>query len=132
MMYHVILDPARETLIKLMPEGGIAPLGEKRELVEFDDISRNLVAMFHTTELDAIFCVPNQIVRAEIHGKLLDEDRKVSVPSRNGSRIIQIGSEPLLSSTPKIRNHEKDFVVIGGEILRAFGEMKVALGEERV
>jgi hypothetical protein len=51
MMYHVILDPARETLIKLMPEGRIAPLGEKRKLVEFNDISRNLVAMFHATEL---------------------------------------------------------------------------------
>jgi hypothetical protein len=88
--------------------------------------------MFHATEPDAIFCVPNWIVRAEIHGKLLDKDRKVSVPSRNGSRIVQIGSEPLLSSSPKIRNHEKDFVVIGGEILCAFGKMKVALGEERI
>jgi hypothetical protein len=38
----------------------------------------------------------------------------------------------LLSSTPKIRNHEKDFVVIGGEILRAFGEMKIVLGEEQI
>jgi hypothetical protein len=131
-MYHIILDPAREALIKLMPEGGIAPLGEKRELVEFDDISRNPVAMFHVTEPDAIFCVPNQIVQAEIHGKLLDEDRKVSVPGRIGSRIVQIGSEPLLSSSPKIRNYEKDFVVIGGEILRALGEMKVALGEEQI
>jgi hypothetical protein len=101
-------------------------------LVEFDVISRDPVTMFHATEPDAIFCVPNQIVRAEVHGKLLDEDWKVSVPSRNGSRIIQIGSEPLLSSTPKIRNHEKDFVVISGEILRAFSEMKVALGEEQI
>jgi hypothetical protein len=87
-MYHVILDPARKTLVKLVPEGRIAPLGEKRELVEFDDISRNTVAMFHATEPDAIFRVPNRIVRTEIHGKLLDEDRKVSVPSRNGRRIV--------------------------------------------
>jgi hypothetical protein len=88
--------------------------------------------MFHVTEPDAIFCVPNRIVQAEIHGKLLDEDRKVSVPSWNGGQIVQIRSKSLLSSSPKIRNHEKDFIVIGGEILRALGEMKVALGEEQI
>jgi hypothetical protein len=126
MMYHVICDPARETLIKLMPEGGITPLGEKRELVKFNDVSRNPVAMFHATEPDVIFRVPNWIVQAKTHGKLLNEDQKVSVPSWN----VQVGSEPLLSSTLKIRNHEKDFIVIGGEILCAFGEMKIALGEE--
>jgi hypothetical protein len=88
--------------------------------------------MFHVTELDAIFRVPNWIVRVEIHGTLLDKDRKVSVPSRYGGWIVQVGSEPLLSSTPKIGNHEKDFVVIGGEILCAFGKMKIALGEEQI
>jgi hypothetical protein len=46
--------------------------------------------------------------------------------------MVQIGSKPLLSSSPKIRNHEKDFVVIGGEILCTLGKMKVALGEEQI
>jgi hypothetical protein len=68
--------------------------------------------------------------RAEIQGKLLDKDRKVSVPSQDRGQIVQIGSEPLLSSTLEIRNHEKDFVAISGEILCAFGKMKIALGEE--
>jgi hypothetical protein len=131
-MYHVILDPVRETLIKLVLEGGIAPLGEKRELVEFNDVGRNPVAMFHVTEPDAILRIPNQIVWAKIHGKLLDKDRKVSIPSQNSGRIVQIGSEPLLSSILEIRNHEKDFVVIGGEILHALGKMKIALGEEQI
>jgi hypothetical protein len=81
-------------------------------------------------QLDAIFYIPNWIVQTEVHGKLLDKDRKVSVPSWNRCRVIQIGSEPLLSSFPKIRNHEKHFVVIGREILCAFSKMKIALGEE--
>jgi hypothetical protein len=69
---------------------------------------------------------------SEIYGELLDEDRKVSVPSQNSGRIVQIRSEPLLSSPPKIRDHEKNLVVIGGEILCAFGEMEITLGEEQI
>jgi hypothetical protein len=61
-MYHVILDLARETLIELVPEGRVTPLSEKRELVEIDDVSRDPVAMFHATEPDAIFRIPNRIV----------------------------------------------------------------------
>ena len=90
MMYHVVLDPARETLIELVPEGGITPLSEKRELIEFNDVSRDPVALFHADHPDTIFRIPNRIVRAEIQSKLLNEQRKIPVPSRNGCRVVKI------------------------------------------
>jgi hypothetical protein len=85
--------------------------------------------MFHATRPDAIFHVPNWIGQTKIHGEFLNEDRKISVPRWNGIRVVEIGSKPLLGSAPKIQDHEKDLVVIGGEILCAFSKMEIALGE---
>jgi hypothetical protein len=68
-----------------MPEGGMAPLGEKRKLVEFNDISRNPVTMFHATEPDAIFCVPNQIVRL-LYPESRSDDRMPAGRSEAGYR----------------------------------------------
>jgi hypothetical protein len=38
----------------------------------------------------------------------------------------------LLSSSPKIRDHKENLVIVDGDVLRAFGKMKIALGEEGV
>ena len=82
-MGHVVLDPAGNTFVKLVPKGCIAPIGENRELIKSDDVGSDLIGGFHLADANRIFRVTDGIVGAKIILKLLDETEEISVPNRN-------------------------------------------------
>ncbi len=129
-MNHVVLDPAGKSLVELIPEGIIAPPGQNGEEVELDDVSGDPVAGFHSAIADLVLGIPNWIVRSEVKCKLLDEGGKVAVPSRDDSRVVQVGGKPLLSATPEVRDDVQDAIIVVRIVLGALREVQIALGEE--
>jgi hypothetical protein len=127
---HLVLDATRESFVELMAESRVTPVRKTGQGVESEDIGRNPVACFHTTETDAILRITNRIVRTEVGGELLDEARKIVVPRRNLG-IVEVRRKPLLSDTPEIRDDEVDLVVISGKVLSTLSEVEITLGKEK-
>src|ERR1700761_2680254 len=88
--------------------------------------------MLHSKISKLILGFTDRIVGTESVLYLLQEQRKVVIPSWDRSRIWieHLWFKPVENGTAKERHHINDLIVIGLEILLALSEMKVTLGKE--
>ena len=63
---HFVLDPTRQPVVELTPEGAIVPTGDCSVRVKTHKVSGDFIAVFHATGLEVVLSISDRVVRAKM------------------------------------------------------------------